>query len=244
MTPGWDGAKGGSALEQLYAGYETWKGWDALFSYTPEDAAYFDGQLKGIPVKGAALLEIGFGAGTLLAWARDQGATVAGTEISRASLEAARAAGVDILPAAFETVAAQYAGRFDVIAALDVFEHFSLEEILTRLAAAETMLKPGGRLVLRFPNAQSPFGLAPQLGDPTHRTALSRSAFEQLVRGTSLVIESYQASYLPGGNSLRRRLVRTAQRLARAAITHALNAIYAQVIPWDPVVVLVLRKPS
>lgn len=230
------------AIERLYRGYESWKGWERTFTYTADDAAYFAAETRGIALRGATLLEAGFGAGSFLAWARDQGAMVAGTEINHASLEAARAKGVEILPAAFETAAEAHIARFDVVAAFDVFEHFSLHEIIIRLAAAERMLKPGGYLILRFPNAQSPFGLAPQFGDPTHKSALSRSAFEQLIQGTSFKIERYAGSHVVGGGGLARSLARFARRSARKLIGHTLNAVYAQDIPWDPVVTLVIRR--
>ena len=165
----------------LYGGYEIWKGWSKPFTVTPEDAAYFAGETSGTKIGDGDVLEIGFGSGSFLAWARECKARVVGTEINPALLAAARDLGFDLLPADIEKVADKHASRFDTIIAFDVFEHFTLATIVARLRAAETMLKPGGHLVLRFPNAQSPFGLAPQNGDPTHKTALSRSAFEPLI---------------------------------------------------------------
>ncbi len=235
-----DGA--GSPPNDLYQGYETWKGWTKPFTYTAEDAAYFAGESRGTKIEGGDVLEIGFGSGSCLAWARARGARVAGTEINPILIEAARSFGVELLPADFETVAGRHASRFDAIIAFDVFEHFALAEIAARLEATETMLKPGGHLILRFPNAQSPFGLAPQNGDPTHKSALSRSAFEQLIQGTSFEIVRYAPSYRIGGGGPATRLVRRLRYMARDLIGGLLNAIYAQDIPWDPVVVLVLRK--
>ena len=60
----------------------------------------------------------------------------------------------------------EHPARFDTVVAFDVFEHFALEEIEARLAALETMIRPGGHLLMRFPNGQSPFGLVLQHGDP------------------------------------------------------------------------------
>ncbi len=226
----------------LYQAYETWKGWDKPFTVTPEEALYFAGETCGARIEGGDVLEIGFGSGSFLAWARERGARVAGTEINAVLLAAARHFGVELLAADFETVADRHASRFDTIVAFDVFEHFTLDEIVPRLAATATMLKPGGHLLLRFPNAQSPFGLAPQNGDPTHKTALSRSVFEQLIQGTSFAIVRYTPSYRIGGGGLAKRLVRRLRYGARDLIGGLLNAVYAQDIPWDPVVVLVLRK--
>jgi SAM-dependent methyltransferase len=226
----------------LYDAYESWKGWSKPFAYSVEEAEYFAGECRGVDVAGAHVLEIGFGFGAFLAWARDQGARVAGAEINPVSLEAARASGIELLPSDFETVARDHAGRFDTIAAFDVFEHFTIEEAAARLSAVEIMLRPGGRLLLRFPNAQSPFGLAPQFGDPTHKSALSRGVFEQLAAASSLDVERYAPAFRTLGRGLFRRLGRRSRYLARDLVSGLFNAIYGASIPWDPVVALVLRK--
>jgi len=189
----------GAKDADLYRAYESWKGWESLFTYDADEDAYFRGECRDLAINGAAVFEIGFGSGNFLQWALTNGASVAGSEINAASLDAARARGIEILPAAFETVADAHANRFETVIAFDVFEHFTLDEITRRLAALETMMKPGGHLLMRFPNAQSPFGLAPQNGDPTHKSALSRDVFELLVQKTGFEIVRYGGSYRIGG---------------------------------------------
>jgi SAM-dependent methyltransferase len=230
----------------LYAGYEQWKGWNKPFAVSAGERAYFEGELQGLKISGAEVLEIGFGSGSCLAWAREQGARVAGTEINEALLAAARMFGVDVLPADFERTASDWAGRFDTIVAFDVFEHFAVADVVTRLRAAETMLKPDGHIILRFPNAQSPFGLAPQNGDPTHKSALSLNVFEQLTQGMSFKVVRYGPSFRvsgrAGGGGLAKGLVRAVRYTMRDLIGKVLNFTYSQNIPWDPVVVLVMRR--
>jgi 2-polyprenyl-3-methyl-5-hydroxy-6-metoxy-1,4-benzoquinol methylase len=230
------------STERLYSGYESWKRWDKPFVFSPDEDRYFSGEMRGIAVAGADVLEIGYGSGSFLAWARDRKARVAGIEIIPPLIEAGRNAGIEVLDSDLEALAAKSPGRFDTIAALDVFEHFSIEEIVRNLAAVEVLLRPGGHLVLRFPNAQSPFGLAPQNGDPTHKSALSRSVFEQLMQTRRLDIVRYGPSFRIGGGSLGQRVVRAFRALLRNLVAATLNFIYTQNIPWDPVVVLVLRK--
>lgn len=233
----------GNAQPHAYAGYEAWKRWDRLFDASTDDQAVYQRELSGCRLAGGEVLEIGFGAGGFLAWAQSQGANVAGIEIIEALVAAAQERGIPLLPAAFEEVASAHAGRFDTIVALDVFEHFTLDQVATRLKAAETMLVPGGHLVLRFPNAQSPFGLAPQHGDPTHLSALSRGVFEQLVQGTSLSVVRYGDAARAPGQGLH-RLVRLARASVRGLVGAVLGFAYGQTIPWDPVVTLVLHKSS
>jgi hypothetical protein len=226
----------------LYAGYEAWKGWSKLFIVGAGEAAYFAGETRDVKVQNAVVLEIGFGSGSFLTWAQQCGASIAGTEINQVLLQAARDFGVKLLPADFERVSHEHAGRFDTIVAFDVFEHFSLSEIVARLKAAEIMLKANGHLIMRFPNAQSPFGLAPQNGDPTHKAALSRSVFEQLIQDTTLEVVRYSPCFRVRSGSLPKRIAHGVRTAARGLISWSLNAIYSQDIPWDPVVVLVLQR--
>jgi SAM-dependent methyltransferase len=240
MTPA--AAEPSADLE--YAGYEVWKGWHHPFTYGAEDAQAFAGEMRGLKVADADVLEIGFGEGRFLAWARDQGARVCGIEIIPALIEAARGAGFTLLDPDIRTHAERHARAFDTIVAFDVFEHFTIDVVAERLAACAAMLRPGGHLVLRFPNAQSPFGLTSQNGDPTHRCALSRSGIEQLTQGGDLVVVSYRPSFRITGGGFPKSLVRRLRYIARDVISLTLNAIYATDIPWDPNVVIVLRKQA
>jgi len=236
-----DNPSAGEAVD-FYSGYDKWKGWIDLFRYTPEKADYFSGETHGVAIAGAEVLEIGFGSGDFLQWAIDKGAKVAGTEINPVLLKAAVQRGIELLDADFERITDAHAGRFDTIVAYDVFEHFSLDEVTTRLHAAERMLKSGGHLVLRFPNAQSPFGLAPQHGDPTHRSCLSKSVLEQLIQSCAFEIARYDHQFRTKGRTPAVFLVRFARHLLRDLISAFLNFVYSTRFPYDPVVVIVLRK--
>jgi 2-polyprenyl-3-methyl-5-hydroxy-6-metoxy-1,4-benzoquinol methylase len=225
-----------------YIGYEAWKGWAKPFTFTEEEAEYFSGELNGIPLAGKDVLEIGFGRGNFLAWARAAGANVAGTEVNPALLEAARRNGLCILDTDLARAAAGHRGQFDLVVAIDVFEHLERDEVDAALRAVDEMLRPGGYLVLRFPNGQSPFGLLPQNGDVTHRTALSKHIIEQLCYETGLRAIRYRGAYRVRGPFGLTRAVRKLRALARDMLGAILNSIYAFHIPWDSVVVLVMRK--
>lgn len=222
--------------------YPLWKKWERPFVYTPEEAAYFSGETRDLAVAGAEVLEIGFGAGAFLAWARGRGARVAGVEINSVLREAARREAIELLSPDLGAAARDHAGRFDTIVAFDVFEHLRHEELVAALRAVCAMLKPGGRLALRFPNGQSPFGLAPQHGDPTHRAALSKAMLEYHLQALPLDCVRYGGVYRIGGGGLKRRVGRWARGLLQDALGAALNALYASDIPFDPVVVLVLAR--
>jgi 2-polyprenyl-3-methyl-5-hydroxy-6-metoxy-1,4-benzoquinol methylase len=230
---------GGSSL---YVGYAEWKGWDAPFFYDADKSDYYARECAELAIGNADVLEIGFGSGSFLAWARDQGARVSGTEIIPEMVGAAIEFGVEVLSSDLEHIADGNRSRFDTIVAFDVFEHFSLPEIVVRLQCVASMLKPGGHLLLRFPNGQSPFGLASQYGDPTHKTALSLGVIGPLIQRSSWSVVRYEGMARAAGIGLAKRIVRLLRRTIQDLIAAMLNLVYAQDIPWDPVVVLVLRK--
>jgi cyclopropane fatty-acyl-phospholipid synthase-like methyltransferase len=78
--------------------------------------------------------------------------------------------------------------RFDRIVALDVLEHFPAEEALRLLGAARARLNPGGRVVLKVPNAACPWGLQYQFGDLTHRTAFTPQSLRQLAGAAGMEV--------------------------------------------------------
>lgn len=232
-----------SDTADLYMHYQDWKSWDDLFVYSPDHAGYFAAELADVKISGADVLEIGFGAGSCVAWMEERGARVSVTEISERSCSAARARGLEVLPPDLPSAAETHDGRFDTILAFDVFEHLDLETVGAYLDACATMLKSGGKLLLRFPNAQSPFGLAPQAGDPTHRSELSASVIRLMITRRPFEVTRYAGSHLYRGKPFSPVWIkRSARRLMQKAIGSLLRFVYASGIPYDPVVVIVMEK--
>lgn len=228
---------------ELYAAYDGWKNWVTPFICSAELAAYYAAELRGRTMTGANVLEIGFGNGEFLAWAKAAGATVAGCEITPAAIAAAQAHGINLFPADFERDSTLWHGQFDVIAAFDVFEHLDPPTIIAKLRAIAAMLRPGGWLVLRFPNGQSPFGLGPQHGDATHVTALSRAKMEQYAAGTGLTTLHYGGVARPATGTIVRRLVRAIRYVLRDMHMALLNFVYATDIELEPVVTMIFINP-
>lgn len=75
----------------------------------------------------------------------------------------------------------ELSGRcFDRIILLDVFEHFSPVEGVGLLERLQRHLAQDGRIVLRLPNAASPFGLKHHFGDVTHKAAYTPDSLRQV----------------------------------------------------------------
>jgi hypothetical protein len=226
----------------LYSAYAEWKGWDTPFVCPPDLAGYFAGELRGRRLRDASVLEIGFGNGEFLGYARDQGAVISGCEITPQSIEAAERAGIPLLPADFETIAEDYRAAYDLVAAFDVFEHLEPPVIIAKLAAISIMLKPGGWLILRFPNGQSPYGLVPQNGDATHIVALSKAKIDQYAHGTGLRTIAYSGVARTHGGGLAKKVVRAIRYAVRDVHKALIRFAYATDAELDPVVVHILEK--
>ena len=80
--------------------------------------------------------------------------------------------------------------RFDRIVMLDVLEHFGAVDALALLRDMSARLEPGGRIIVRVPNAESPWGARYQYGDLTHRTAYNAISLRQIAHAADLVPES------------------------------------------------------
>ena len=71
--------------------------------------------------------------------------------------------------------------RFDLITALDVVEHFRKDELFDLLDGLYSALKPGGRVILQTPNAESPWGLMHRYHDITHEVAFDPYSLEHVL---------------------------------------------------------------
>jgi 2-polyprenyl-3-methyl-5-hydroxy-6-metoxy-1,4-benzoquinol methylase len=229
-------------LAQLYTEYSALTDPRERFSPTSDEIEMFEKEFKNISLRGRALLEIGFGTGSLLAWAQQKGALICGCEVDPVSLDAAKVREIPTLPPDLASWAHQFHERYDVIAAFDVFEHFHLSELRQKLEACAIMLKPGGNLIARFPNAQSPFGQAPQHGDATHITPLSGAIIAQVSQGTGLRIVRYRNSARPSGRGFPKRVLRALRYFGQDAVELAIRSLYQPAPPMGPVVTIVAQK--
>ena len=90
-----------------YANYAAWKAWDGASAPTDRDLRYFAAEFGDMPLRGLRVLEIGFGNGGFLAFAKGEGAVVAGIEINAAMCEAARRRGFEASDASLPELAAR-----------------------------------------------------------------------------------------------------------------------------------------
>ncbi|MGQ0590670.1 MAG: methyltransferase domain-containing protein [Sphingosinicella sp.] len=226
---------------ELYRDYAQWKGWSDPFRWSAEEGRYYAAELGWDPA-GLDILEIGFGNGGFLGWARDNGARVIGSELTPTAILAAEAIKLPLVPPNFEQVGGLEAESLDAVVAFDVFEHLEPSAIRSKLAAIARALRPGGRLVLRYPNGQSPLGLDPQHADATHMVALSRAKIEQYAAGTGLLTIRYGGAARVRSGRIIRDLVRLLRYGLRAVIEAVIRFSYGTAAELAPVVTHVLER--
>lgn len=233
--------RNGDAMNDLYSTYTELKGWGAEASNI--DPVTFAYVLRAARMCGKLrILEIGFGDGSFMDWARGAGHEVTGLEILPECVAAARARGHDACLASDGLFAKV---GFDVIVALDVLEHLDQPGFNDLTELAHRCLRPDGLIVARFPNGDSPFFGRYQYGDFTHRKPLSSRSLMQIMGplGFELV---HAFNPRPTPVKLRAKLKRRLGYLVRDLIEIVLGfAYFGCRTPMDPnIVVIIKAKPA
>jgi len=180
------------ALRYGYGGPEL-SGWSRLLGLlvylVPNKSSYLDTNIMFLKaVKHGRVLDVGCGSGGRLELLKRLGWTVKGTDLDQDAVEAAREKGLDADCGDLKSM--NYpSDSFDAVIMSHVIEHVPHPlELLTECAR---LLKPGGRLVMLTPNAES-FGLDYYgrcwrgLEPPRHLQIFSLPALAQVVRQAGL----------------------------------------------------------
>lgn len=208
-----------SDASETGASYSHWKGWATEGSFGRlgrGDADYFTRELREAeghnrPVRD--VLEVGFGDGVFLSYARGRGWTVVGTELSEVQRDAARDAGFDAHGP--EHVAEMAPESIDLIVAFDVLEHIPQDAIIGFLTELRLLLRPGGRMLLRYPNADSWLSNPLQHGDPTHVTEIGYHKLTYFAEESGLRIVRYRG---PRRRGFRTSVIHGIHRLVAAPV--------------------------
>src|SRR6266851_7385137 len=178
-------ATGGDFRAALYARYVSdFKGEadrDGEASFAWWDHKYLP--LLGDLERAAPVLEIGCGAGGLLAYLERRGFSHArGIDISVEQIAQARERGVQAeCGDAFDFLQCNPQG-FAAIMAVDVLEHFARDELIRLAPLLHGALQPGGRLVVQTANGAGLFPRQVIYGDLTHMTIFTPESLAQLLR--------------------------------------------------------------
>jgi len=226
--------------DPTFNGYTDWKQWhkEQFGQCSRGDARYFAWHLARChPAPVGSTLEIGYGNGNFLGFARARGMACVGIETQAALRDRASAAGIENHDS-LQALAPDR--RFDLIVAFDVLEHIEQAELPALLQRLGGHLAPQGALLLRVPNGESPLGRMFQHGDLTHVSTLGLSKFRQLAASSGLAV-------LCHGERPWYRSAHNPKRLLRAALAALVERTLAFAYHWDadalaPNLVVALRR--
>ena len=149
------------------------------------------------------ILEVGCGGGGLLFALRHHGYEwCSGVDSDPRLVEhARRVLGLDIRCSTWREHLETTQDEYDAVIALDVMEHLERQDVVPTLQATRARLAPGGRLIVRTPNALCPLVLATFCGDLTHRFLPTPKLVTHLVRqagfdGAIRVCEAWPTGFL------------------------------------------------
>jgi SAM-dependent methyltransferase len=134
--------------------------------------------------RGQPITEIACGHGSFLWWLKDRGFTrVTGVDSSPEQMKFAQQVGVETrLQDALEWLREQPDASQRTLAAIDFLEHISKDEVMEFLAQSRRVLLPGGRLILRYPNGDSPLVGMNLFNDITHVWTYTPNCLDTLAR--------------------------------------------------------------
>ncbi len=156
--------------------------------------AYFQKLLP--PDRAAAIIDIGCGSGGFVYYLQRAGFTrVAGVDLSEEQVAAASALGIPgIVREDFRISLAGRPGKFGLVVARDVLEHFPRDETPDILRLIREALAEGGTCLIQTVNAESPFSLRYRWRDLTHETAFSSASLRTaLLLAGFREVEAYPA---------------------------------------------------
>ena len=235
-------------MEPFGTQYSAWKSWDpqSFSVFDSKQAAYYEAEIGSLlPSPGGRVLEIGFGNGSFLGYARAQNLDCFGTEANSDLRARALAVGIPAVEHLDDPLLLAQSGGFDLIVAFDVLEHIPQGELPAFLTQIKDLLSPDGHFIARFPNGDSPFGRVGQHGDVTHVTTLGHHKVQQLagMAGLRVVcIRDPKNALFRDGFVL--GLQRLLARLVKRPIEAVIRALYfsGDHICFDRSCVAVFRK--
>ena len=163
---------------------------------------YFRGWLP--PDPHATIVDIGCGRGILLAFLKACGYEHAqGIDVSPEQVALARRMTMEVQEGDAIAFLESRPGICDLLTGIDLIEHFHKPEVMRFLDAAYRALKPGGRLVLQTPNADSPWGGMHRYSDFTHEVGFNPNSLSRLLRMAGFIdIEARETGPVPWGYSM------------------------------------------
>jgi SAM-dependent methyltransferase len=162
----------------------------------------FDWRLSGLlpDNKAARCLDIACGGGIFLYYLKEKDyKNVAGVDISPEQVALAK----QVCDSVFESDIKLFltnGKKYDLVTIFSFIEHLTRDEALELLDAVYASLRPGGRVILITPNADSPFASHMRYGDVTHEMIYNQGSLSPLLRASGFTnCRAFETGPVPHG---------------------------------------------
>lgn len=152
--------------------------------------------------KHASIIDIGCGSGSFVYFLKKLGyENASGIDISPEQVQVAKNLGLKNVECSDNmTFLKGKQNTYDVVIAKDLIEHYPKESIMELLDLIFDALKPGGKVIIQTPNAESPFGSRFRYYDFTHSVAFTKSSLSQVLRASGFeTVNFYAMGPVPHG---------------------------------------------
>lgn len=167
-----------------------------------------------------------------------------GVDLDSTQVEIAQTLGFKVEAAPVIEYLNRSQGGYEMIAMLDIMEHFTREELYPLMEAVVKSLRPGGRIIASVPNAESPMGLQCLYTDITHELAFTPMSFEELLFCHGMVLSQLRDPW-PAPLGLSRHLYRSLVCGMRALESLRLRSLgFEPPRIWSNVMWVLARPPE
>ena len=133
--------------------------------------------------KNGAILDLACGDGKVLYFFRKWGFTnLSGVDISLEQVMLSRQVMPEVKQCNAIDFLEEHPDSFDLITGLNIIEHLTKDEVCLFMERCFAALKPGGRLVLLTPNADSPFSCSVRYADFTHEVCFNPRSLDSTLK--------------------------------------------------------------
>ncbi len=132
--------------------------------------------------KDAKIIDVPCGFGNFIYYLKTKGyKNVSGYDFDKNQIDLALKLNLPVVQADAFSILSQMHSIIDVIISIDFLEHLSKDNACVFLQRCYNGLKPGGTIIIRVPNADSPFGSGHAWNDITHKWYITPTAGRVLV---------------------------------------------------------------